>query len=124
MSKQIYRGGMYFADLDPVVGSEQGGIRPVLVIQNNRGNYYSRTVIVAAISSRTEEKADLPMHYKVKAYAGLPEESLVLLEQIRTIDKKRLKGYIGQLNRKDMERVNRCLAVSLDLKRRTGNGAV
>ncbi len=88
--RRIQRGDIYQADLNPVVGSEQGGVRPVLVIQNNTGNYYSPTVIVAAMSGRTEGKADLPTHYKVGVCAGLEAESLVLLEQIRTIDKKRL----------------------------------
>ena len=116
MSGRIYRGEMYYADLNPVTGSEQGGIRPVLIIQNNQGNFHSSTVIVAAMSGRIAGKADLPTHYKVKAYAGLEEESLVLLEQIRTIDKSRLKDYVGRLNRKDMERIDQCLAVSLALK--------
>ncbi len=115
MLRKIYQGEMYFADLNPVIGSEQGGYRPVLIIQNNTGNLYSPTVIVAAISGKTNVKPDLPTHHKVRAYAGLKEESLVLLEQIRTLDKRRLQEYIGQLNHADMERVNHCLAVSLDL---------
>ena len=116
MSEIINRGDMYYADLNPVIGSEQGGVRPVLVIQNNRGNRYSSTVIVAAMSGRVAGKTNLPTHYKVKAQESLPEESLVLLEQIRTIDKQRLQNYIGQLGRADMERIDRCLAVSLELK--------
>lgn len=116
MSGKIYRGEMYYADLNPVIGSEQGGVRPVLVIQNNTGNRYSPTVIVAAMSGKITEKADLPTHYKVKAYAGLSEESLVLLEQIRTLDKKRLGDYIGQLEQNDMEQIDHCLAVSLALR--------
>lgn len=115
MLRKIYRGEMYFADLSPVVGSEQGGYRPVLIIQNNIGNLQSPTVIVAAISGRTRTKADLPTHHKVRAYAGLKEESLVLLEQIRTLDKRRLQKYIGQLNRSDMKKIDHCLAVSLEL---------
>lgn len=115
MGKHICRGEMYFADLNPVIGSEQGGYRPVLIIQNNVGNIYSPTVIVAALSGRVTTKAVLPTHYFVRAYAGLKEESLVLLEQIRTLDKRRLQDYIGQLNKKDMEQIDRCLAVSLDL---------
>ncbi len=115
MFGRIYRGEMYYADLNPVVGSEQGGYRPVLIIQNNTGNYHSPTVIVAAMSGKISEKPDLPTHHKVKSYAGLKEESLVLLEQLRTIDKKRLQEYIGRLNRADMEQVDRCLAVSLEL---------
>lgn len=115
MPRKIYRGEMYFADLSPVVGSEQGGYRPVLVIQNNIGNLHSPTVIVAAISGRTSTKANISTHHKVRAYAGLKEESLVLLEQIRTLDKKRLQEYIGQLNQSDMKKIDHCLAVSLKL---------
>lgn len=116
MSNKIQRGDMFYADLNPVIGSEQGGVRPVLVIQNNMGNRFSPTVIVAAISGKILEKADLPTHCKIQAYARLKEESLILLEQIRTIDKQRLGDYIGQLGQKDMEQVDRCLAISLDLK--------
>ena len=115
MSRKINRGDIYFADLNPVIGSEQGGVRPVLIIQNNMGNRYSPTVIVAAMSGKVAEKTELPTHYKVRVYAGLQEESLVLLEQIRTIDKKRLQNYIGELNQADMEQIDRCLAVSLAL---------
>lgn len=116
MSRKISRGDLYYADLNPVIGSEQGGVRPVLIIQNNAGNRYSPTVIVAAMSGKVAEKTDLPTHYKVRVYAGLQEESLVLLEQIRTIDKKRLRNYIGKLDQTDMAQIDRCLAVSLDLK--------
>ncbi len=89
----------------------------MLVIQNDTGNYYSPMLIVAAMSGRTEGKADLPTHYKVEVCAGLEAESLVLLEQIRTIDKRRLSEYIGRLGQKNMEQVDRCLAVSLNLKK-------
>lgn len=116
MQNKIKRGSMFYADLNPVIGSEQGGVRPVLIIQNNTGNRYSSTVIVAAMSGKIAEKADLPTHYKVMAHDGLEDESLVLLEQIRTIDKRRLRDYIGQLGQKDMKRIDRCLAVSLALK--------
>lgn len=116
--RKVQRGDIYHANLDPVIGSEQGGFRPVLIIQNNRGNRYSSTVIVAAMSKKIAEKADLPTHCKVKEYAGLKVESLVLLEQIRTIDKQRLINYIGRLGKKDMKQVDRCLAVSLALKNR------
>ncbi len=115
MFRKICRGDMFYADLSPVIGSEQGGYRPVLIIQNNTGNRYSPTVIVAAISGKVLEKAELPTHYKVRAYAGLKEESIVLLEQMRTIDKKRLCDYIGHLCRDDMEHVDRCIAISLAL---------
>ena len=95
MTRKVYRGELYFADLNPVVGSEQGGHRPVLIIQNNIGNLYSPTVIVAALSGQISTKADLPTHYIVKNCSGLNEESMILLEQIRTIYKKRLQNYIG-----------------------------
>ena len=117
MPKRIYRGDMYYADLNPVIGSEQGGVRPVLIIQNNTGNQYSPTVIVAAISGKVFAKANLPTHHLVQAYAGLSEESLILLEQIRTIDKQRLQQYIGHLNEKDMNQVDECLRISLGLNR-------
>lgn len=116
MSGKICRGEMYYADLDPVIGSEQGGVRPVLIIQNNIGNLYSPTIIVAALSGKVSEKNRLPTHYKVRAYAGLKEESLVLLEQIRTLDKQRLRDYIGKLDEVDMGQVDLCLAASLELK--------
>ena len=115
MPKQIYRGEMYYADLSPVIGSEQGGKRPVLIVQNNIGNLYSPTVIVAAMTGKVRRKAKLPTHYIVNGYGGLGEESIILLEQIRTIDKRRLKKYIGQIRPEDMERVNRCLKVSLGI---------
>ena len=97
MDRTIKRGDMYYADLSPVVGSEQGGVRPVLVIQNNTGNKYSPTIVVAAITS-VISKTKLPTHYSIPAVNGLETESLVLLEQIRTIDRKRLDEYIGTLN--------------------------
>lgn len=109
----IKRGDLYYADLSPVVGSEQGGIRPVLVVQNNIGNKYSPTIIVGAITSQLE-KAKLPTHIKVPAEtAGLPKNSIVLLEQIRTIDKKRLKEKIGELPVNVMARINEALMISL-----------
>lgn len=115
MLKNIHRGELYFADLSPVVGSEQGGYRPVLIIQNDVGNHYSSTVIVAALSGRVNTKNDLPTHHVIRNYPGLSEDSVILLEQIRTIDKKRLRNYIGALGKKDMNRVDCCLAVSLEL---------
>lgn len=116
MLERINRGDMYTADLSPVIGSEQGGIRPVLIIQNDVGNLYSPTVIVAAISAKIYTKAKLPTHYVIKACAGLDAYSVILLEQIRTIDKQRLQQYIGHLDEKDMKRVNRCLIISLELE--------
>ena len=109
----IKRGEIYFADLSPVVGSEQGGVRPVLVVQNDVGNKYSPTVIAAAITSQLE-KAKLPTHIQLPAEKyGLPKNSIVLLEQIRTIDKKRLKEKIGELPIIEMTKVNEALLISL-----------
>jgi mRNA interferase MazF len=109
----VKRGELYFADLSPVVGSEQGGIRPVLVVQNDIGNKYSPTVIAAAITSKLD-KAKLPTHIELssKEY-GLEKDSVVLLEQIRTIDKTRLKERIGELNTFKMNQVNKAMMISL-----------
>lgn len=109
----VKRGELYYADLSPVIGSEQGGVRPILVIQNDIGNRYSPTVIAAAITSQLN-KAKLPTHIKIEAEEfGLPKNSIVLLEQIRTIDKQRLKERIGQLPESMMSRVNDGLLISL-----------
>ena len=115
MDKTIYRGDMYYADLSPVIGSEEHGIRPVLVIQNNVGNRYSPTIVVAAITS-VILKAKLPTHYIIPAISGLEKDSLVLLEQVRTIDRKRLGEYIGILDDKYMKGIDRALAISMGLK--------
>lgn len=109
----IKRGEMYYADLSPVVGSEQGGVRPVLVVQNDVGNKYSPTVIAAAITSQIN-KAKLPTHIEIHAGDyGLNKDSVVLLEQIRTIDKKRLKEKIGECDISVMSKVNEALLISL-----------
>lgn len=109
----IKRGELYYADLSPVIGSEQGGIRPVLVVQNDIGNKYSPTVIAAAITSQIN-KAKLPTHIEIHAGDyGLAKDSVVLLEQIRTIDKKRLKERIGEMPHDTMQRVNEALLISL-----------
>lgn len=111
----IKRGDIYYADLSPVVGSEQGGIRPVLIVQNDIGNKFSPTVIAAAITSQ-HSKAQLPTHIKVNAdNCGLAKDSVVLLEQVRTIDKRRLKERMGNLGEKDMSRIDRALSVSFGL---------
>ena len=109
----VKRGELYFADLSPVVGSEQGGISPVLLVQNDIGNKYSPTVIAAAITSKLN-KAKLPTHIELssKEY-GLEKDSVVLLEQIRTIDKTRLKEKIGELNAIKMSQVNKAMMISL-----------
>lgn len=109
----VKRGDLYYADLSPVVGSEQGGVRPVLIVQNNVGNKYSPTIIAAAVTSQLE-KAKLPTHIMLEAGKyGLPKDSVVLLEQIRTLDKRRLKEKIGELPLNMMTRVNEALLISL-----------
>ena len=111
----IKRGDIFFADLSPVVGSEQGGIRPVLIVQNDVGNKYSPTVIAAAITSQ-QFKTRLPTHINVDAAGcGLSKDSVVLLEQIRTLDKQRLKEKMGNLPEGDMNRINDALSVSMGL---------
>ena len=111
----IKRGDIYYADLSPVVGSEQGGLRPVLIIQNDVGNKYSPTVIAAAITSQ-KDKTRLPTHIQVNASGcGLAKDSIVLLEQVRTIDKQRLKEKMGTLDVGSMDRVNKALTVSFGL---------
>ena len=111
----IYRGEIYFADLSPVVGSEQGGVRPVLVLQNDVGNKYSPTVIVAAITSKLS-KAKLPTHIELdKDKYNLPKDSVVLLEQLRTLDKQRLKEKVSELDEKMMQRVEVATMISLGI---------
>ena len=111
----IKRGDIYYADLSPVVGSEQGGVRPVLIVQNDIGNKYSPTVIAAAITSQ-QFKTKLPTHISVDAAdCGLSKDSVVLLEQIRTLDKQRLKEKMGNLPETDMSRINNALSVSVGL---------
>ena len=115
MLNDIHRGEIYYADLSPVVGSEQGGMRPVLIVQNDMGNRHSPTVIAAAITSQSD-KARLPTHIKVNAVgSGLAKDSVVLLEQIRTLDKKRLKEKMGSLDHYSMDRINRALSISFGL---------
>ena len=112
----VKRGEIYYADLSPVVGSEQGGIRPVLIVQNDVGNRHSPTVIAAAITSQ-RDKSRLPTHIEVSAdTCGLSKDSVVRLEQIRTIDKKRLKDRMGELDNTSMNRVNTALSISFGLQ--------
>ena len=109
------RGDVFYADLRPVVGSEQGGVRPVLIIQNNVGNKYSPTVICAAITSKLN-KAKLPTHIELEAKKyGLLKDSVILLEQLRTIDKQRLKDKVCHLDEEIMKQVNTSLLISLEL---------
>ena len=112
----VKRGEIYYADLSPVVGSEQGGVRPVLIVQNDVGNRYSPTVIAAAITSQ-KEKAKLPTHIEINAQScGLARNSTVLLEQIRTIDKRRLKEKMGTLDEQSMNQINSALSISFGLQ--------
>lgn len=111
----VKRGDIYYADLSPVVGSEQGGIRPVLIIQNDVGNKYSPTVIAAAITSKIN-KAKMPTHIELSAQDyGLNKDSVILTEQIRTLDKRRLREKIGKLDRELMNKVDEALYVSFGL---------
>ena len=111
----IKRGDIYYADLSPVVGSEQGGVRPVLIVQNDIGNKYSPTVIAAAITSQ-KYKTSLPTHISVNGGGcGLQKDSIVLLEQVRTIDKQRLKEKMGSIDPSAMNRVDKALSVSFGL---------
>lgn len=117
----IKRGDIFYADLSPVIGSEQGGLRPVLIVQNDVGNRYSPTVIAAAITSRMS-KTKLPTHIDLSGVGGgLAKDSVVLLEQIRTIDKKRLKEKMGHLDEDTMKNVNSAIEVSFGL---SGSGGV
>ena len=115
MTNPVRRGDIYYADLSPVVGSEQGGLRPVLIVQNDTGNRHSPTVIAAAITSQTG-KARLPTHITLTAGSvGLPKDSIVLLEQVRTLDKRRLREHMGHLDEKQMILVDEAIAVSFGL---------
>ena len=115
MDNSVKRGDIFYADLSPVVGSEQGGVRPVLIVQNDTGNKHSPTVIAAAITSQTG-KARLPTHIEFAAGSyGLPKDSVVLLEQVRTLDKKRLREKMGHVEENVMEKVDLAIAVSFGL---------
>ena len=111
----VRKGDIYFADLSPVVGSEQGGVRPVLVVQNDVGNRHSPTVIVAAVTSR-QDKAKLPTHVAISAEGhGLARDSVILMEQLRTIDKQRLREKVGRLDHGNMEKADAALQISLGI---------
>ena len=117
--RRFSRGELYFANLNPVIGSEQGGCRPVLILQNNVGSRFSSTVIVASVSSKPDKKRRLPVHCYLQAVDGLKCPSVVLLEQLRTIDKCRLKRFIGRLNEDCMKEIDQALAVSVGLTKLT-----
>lgn len=118
MKTTIKRGEIYYANLNPVIGSEQGGRRPVLIISNDVGNRHSPTVIIVPITSRVHTKAKLPTHTEINSFEGLDKNSLILAEQIRTIDKRRLEDYIGKLPENLLSKLNRTLAISIDLTAR------
>ena len=109
------RGDIYLANLNPYIGSEQGGTRPVLLLQNNTGNFYCPTLIVAPLTARRGKKPHQPTHYLLSSVKGMDGASVVLLEQIKTIDKRRVVRYIGRVNRKQMDGVNEALQISLGL---------
>lgn len=115
MEKIIKRGDIFYAELNPVIGSEQDGTRPVLILSNNTGNRYSPTVIIAAITSR-KTKRKLPTHYHLDGVSGLPADSVILLEQIRTIDKTRLKERLVQLDGVTMDAIIKPLLISIGVK--------
>ncbi len=110
----VKRGDIFYADLDPIIGSEQGGIRPVLVVQNNAGNKYSPTLVVLPISSA--KKNNMPTHIRICGSKMLPKDSIVLAEQIRTIDRERLMRYVGSVGLEVMEKVDRAVKISIGVK--------
>ena len=114
-TNEIHRGDIFFSDLNPVKGSEQGGVRPVLVIQNNTGNHFSPTVIIAPITSQLK-KNSLPTHVTLPTGNGLPEQSMVLLEQIRTVDRNRIGQYISTVDDETMAAIDAAICVSLALE--------
>ena len=113
IKQDISRGDIFYADLSPVVGCEQGGVRPVLILQNDIGNRHSPTTIVCAITGKP--KKPLPTHAAIAGTGRLPRESFALLEQIRTIDRIRLRGWIGKLDAQEMEEINQALSISVGL---------
>ena len=112
MSKKIIRGAIFYADLDPIVGSEQKGYRPVLILQNDIGNKYSPTTMIAPITSKEYKGRKQPTHVKVKQFDKLRPNSIILLEQVRTIDKSRIKGFIDMLDKSQMKEVEKALMIS------------
>ena len=113
---EVKKGDLFFADLNPVVGSEQGGVRPIVIIQNDKGNKYSPTTVVATITSR-QTKKPLPTHVEIKVGNGITKKSIVMLEQIRTIDKARLLEHIGTLEQEDVKRIDEALVISLSINK-------
>ncbi len=114
--KSIIKGAIFYADLNPVIGSEQNGLRPVLIIQNDKGNKFSPTTMIAPITTKYYKERKQPTHVEIKQFKKIRPNSIILLEQIRTIDKSRLKGYVCNLDDEDMEKVEKAIRVSLGLK--------
>ena len=116
MNQIFYRGEIYYAYLEPAFGHEQGGTRPVLILQNDVGNYYSPTVIVTAATTPKNKKPSMPTHVTLADAEGLPETSVFMLEVIRTIDKRRIRNYAGKLTPEQMEKIDAALRISLRLE--------
>lgn len=116
MEEQISRGNIFMANLNPVIGSEQGGIRPVLILQNDTGNKYSPTTIIAPISTKIYSKNHLPTHFLITPECGVGQDSVVLLEQIKTIDKSRLIRKMGNLSKNELLIIDRLMKVSLGMR--------
>lgn len=114
-TRNYRRGDIYLADLNPFVGSEQGGTRPVLLLQNDAGNFFCPTLIVAPITSRIRKKREQPTHCRIENVKCFSDTSMVLLEQIKTIDKRRVKKYMGRLDKEQMRKVDDCIEISLGL---------
>ncbi len=112
---KIIRGQIYYANLEPVIGSEQGGVRPVVILQNDIGNRHSPTVIVAPLTNEINSKRELPVHVKLMKQDGIKSNSIILLEQIRVIDKCRLNNYISSIRPIDLQKVNKAISLSLNL---------
>lgn len=118
MKRTVRRGDIYYAKPDPHIGSEQGGTRPVLIISNDIGNKHSPTVIIAPITSRVHTKAKIPTHTLIKDFDGLDKNSIILFEQIRTIDKQRLREYLGTLDMRFIHCADKALAISIGLAKK------
>lgn len=113
--RKINKGDLYIANLNPIIGSEQGGVRPVVVLQNNKGNYFSPTIVIALLTKLENNKTEIPTHVILKKDKSIKEDSLILIEQIRSIDKSRLNMNIGKINKKKIEEVNNAIRKELDI---------
>ena len=125
-NSNVKRGDIFYADLSPVVGSEQGGVRPVLIVQNDTGNKHSPTLIVATVTTKIHKKGNMPTHLLIKNNPAFREASVVQLEQIRTIDKSRIDNYLGKVTSSEMAKIEKALSISLameQMRKRTGCAA-